>query len=82
MKYEAILENSRDFKVVNMCRYLGVRPQNYYRWKRNRRKAIEKSIAMLPLIWTIEQIFNDSRQTYGYRTVQRELVRAGITVSE
>jgi len=82
MKYEAILENSRDFKIVNMCRYLGVKPQNYYRWKRTRQKAAEKRIALQPLIRKIEQVFNDSRKTYGYRTVQRELAKEGITVSE
>ena len=73
MKYEAILENSRFFKVVDMCRVLGVTPQNYYRWRRNRIKAAEKKKRLLPLILAIIQLFNETRRTYGYRKMQIEL---------
>lgn len=81
MKYEAILENSRYFKVSNMCRYLGVTTPNYYRWKRNREKNAEKRKTLLPLVKLIEKIFNEIRQTYGYRTVQRELEKENISIS-
>ncbi|MCR5694719.1 MAG: IS3 family transposase [Clostridia bacterium] len=81
MKYEAILENSRFFKVADMCRVLGVTPQNYYRWRRNRIKAAEKKKRLLPLILSIIQLFNETRKTYGYRKMQKELKKRGIKVS-
>lgn len=38
MKYEAISNNSSIFEVKKMCQVLGVKAQNYYRWKSRTKK--------------------------------------------
>ncbi len=65
-----------------MCETLGVKSQNYYRWKIQERKREEKRLAEIPLINRIEKIFNDSDKTYGYRAIKRELEEQDILISE
>ena len=82
MKYEAISRLKREFPVVRMCETLGVRSQNYYRWVRQERKSKERHIKELTIINKIEQIFNDSDKTYGYRAIKKEIEEKGISLSE
>ena len=65
-----------------MCETLGVKSQNYYRWKMQERKREEKRLAEIPLINRIEKIFNDSDKTYGYRAIKRELEAQGVQIRE
>lgn len=73
MKYEAISRLTKKFSVVKMCEILGVKRQNYYRWIRQERKNKEKHIKELSIINKIEEIFNDSDKTNGYRAIKRKL---------
>ncbi len=50
-----------------MCEILGVKRQNYYRWIQQERKNKEKYLKELSIIRKIEEIFDDSGKTYGYR---------------
>ena len=82
MKYEAISRLKREFPVVRMCETLGVRSQNYYRWVRQETKSKERHIKELTIINKIEQIFNDSDKTYGYRAIKKEIEEKGISLRE
>lgn len=82
MKYEAISKLIKEFSVVKMCRALGVKPQNYYRWIQQERKNKEKHVKQLSIINRVEEIFNDSDQTYGYRAIKKEIEEKGIYLSE
>ena len=82
MKYEAIPRLTKKFSVVKMCETLGVKRQNYYRWIRQERKNKEKHIKELSIINKIEEIFNDSDKTYGYRAIKKEIEEKGISLSE
>ena len=45
MKYEAIYAiqtGNREFSVRKMCEAMGLRAENYYRWKRRREQREEK----------------------------------------
>ena len=82
MKYEAISRLTKKFSVVKMCEILGVKRQNYYRWIRQERNNKEKHIKELSIINKIEEIFNDSDKTNGYRAIKKEVEEKGISLSE
>lgn len=82
MKYEAISRLTKEFSVVKMCETLGVKTQNYYRWIQQESKNKKKHIKELSIINKIEEIFNDSDKTYGYRAIKKEIEEKGISLSE
>lgn len=82
MKYEAIESHSSEFSVRKMCKVLELDVSNYYRWKRNQEKRDGKLLKEKQLIKKIEDIFENSDRTYGYRVIKEELKQIGEEVSE
>ncbi len=82
MKYEAIRACSREFSVVKMCKALGLRASNYYRWKKNQEKKEEKEREDRELAAKVREVFIRNKRLYGYRKMQRALEKEGIVLSE
>lgn len=82
MKYEAIKANSSMFSVRKMCHALGLKEGNYYRWENQQRKVKQKKESEYWLIKKIEEVFIESKMTYGYRKMRRELKKENIFLSE
>jgi transposase InsO family protein len=63
-----------------MCEVLGISRAGFYKWRKSegseRRKRHQK------LLDLIRKIFEESRQTYGYRRVTRKLRKLGVTVNK
>lgn len=81
MKYEAIMELSSVFSVRKMCKALGLREGNYYKWKYQRDKRLNKKSTELVLIKQIEDIFIESKKTYGYRKIHKVLTKNSMSIS-
>ena len=82
MKYEAILYNSSIFEVRKMCQVLGVKAQNYYRWKSRSNKETIKQIRELRDLKLIKKSFETNNGVYGYRRIKKQLENEGISLSE
>ena len=82
MKYEAISTYRPEFSVGKMCRVLGLKEANYYRWQRYRGKKEIQRLKELQRFELVESVFKESRETYGYRKMQRELGKQGLIMSE
>jgi transposase InsO family protein len=82
MKYEAIMAQSSIFSVRKMCIALGLREANYYKWKCQRDKKIIKKLAELIVVKQIEDIFLESKNTYGYRKIFEVLKKLNIEISQ
>ena len=81
MKDEAIDDHRRQFSVRKMCKALGVKESNYYRW-RGRQECQQKTCWQEKLlVMKIEKLFSESRKTYGYRKMQRALAQTGTEIS-
>ena len=78
MKYEAIEANSSIFDVKRMCITLGLKPQNYYRWKRQQEKQTEKNVQELQDIRRIKKVFEASDRIYGYRRIKNSWSRTAM----
>lgn len=82
MKYEAIEAKSAIFDVKKMCKVLGIKAPNYYRWKRNREQNTARKEQELKDIKRIERIFLSSDRNYGYRMIRKQLEKEGSPMSE
>lgn len=82
MKYEAIKANSSMFSVRRMCNALGLKEGNYYRWEGQQKKIKYKQESEYWLIKKIETVFLESKMTYGYRKMRRELKKENVFLSE
>ena len=82
MKYEAIKEFSSRFPVKKMCKTLELDSSNYYRWINNCKKVEKKLEKEKELLKQIENIFEESGRTYGYRVMKEALKNVGIEISE
>jgi putative transposase len=65
--------------VADLCETLEVSPSGYYAW-RNREPSAHQQ-ADEELGEQVEQVFNDSRQTYGSPRIQRALREQGVRTS-
>ncbi|MEN8173535.1 MAG: IS3 family transposase, partial [Chloroflexota bacterium] len=63
MKYQFIEDHRGEYPVSLMCQVLRVSRSAYYAWRQAPRSARE--MADLALLEQIEEIFEQSRQTYG-----------------
>jgi|GEM_PF-6296899 len=70
MKYEAIDEHRRLFSMRKMCSALGVKESNYYRWRSVQERQQKTCWQEKLLVMKIEELFSESRRTYGYRKMQ------------
>jgi putative transposase len=82
MKYEAIRTYSREFSGRKMCRVLNLAEGAYYQWlKRKEAREARKEKEKLT-IEKIREVFEASKQVYGYRRMQRALAKANWVMSE
>ncbi len=65
-----------------MCKVLGLREANYYRWKRRKKAREEKEKKERDLAETVRKVFLESRRVYGYRKMKRELEAQDVFLSE
>ena len=82
MKCEAIHRLKSEFPVIKMCEALGLKPNTYYRWKKQEEARRAKRSREEKLISEIERIFKASDKTSGYRTIQKELTEKGEEISK
>jgi transposase InsO family protein len=61
--------------IGHMCRWLSVSKSGYYDWRARPASATAKRRAVLKI--KIGVLFDSFEQTYGYRRIHAELVRAG-----
>ena len=82
MKYEAIERYRQDHSVGKMCRTLELAESAYYQWRRRKEAQEKKRAEEEPLIETIRKVFDENRQSYGYRKMGTALEDKGIYLSE
>jgi transposase InsO family protein len=71
MKYQFIADHRQEFKITAMCRVLQVSRSGYYAWCQ--RPVSEREMANQKLTKQIEEIHQESRQTYGSPRIHAEL---------
>ncbi|RME17925.1 MAG: transposase, partial [Bdellovibrio sp.] len=74
------MELSCCIPVRFLCKYFSVSSSSYYQWRKGiepRRPRVKKTICK-----AIEEIFQESKETYGSPRVYRELRAKGFSVSE
>ena len=77
MKYGFIREQSGNYQVRIMCRALRVSRSGYYSWLS--RPASRRAKRDQVLLVHIREIFQQSRRTYGYPRVHKELLARGFS---
>ena len=65
------------YSVEFMCERLGVSKSGYYEWRDRQESATARRREELKLL--IKKAFNKSDSTYGYRHIQAQLHRWGVT---
>lgn len=76
MRFQFIKTYRNEFEVQVMCEVLNVSRSGYYAWRS--RSASQREMADAEYTKQIKQIFNDSRQTYGYESIWHKLKDDGI----
>ena len=76
MKYKFIEDHRDQYPVTLMCRVLKVVRSGYYEWRKQPLSA--RKMADLLLLMHIQDIFEQSRKTYGSYRIQAELADEGI----
>ena len=71
MKYQFIADHRQEFKITAMCRVLKVSRSGYYAWCQ--RPVSKREMANQKLTAQIEEIHQESRQTYGSPRIHAEL---------
>ncbi len=73
---------SHEHSVRKMCAVLGLRAENYYRWKRRRKNREEREAKERKISEKIREEFIANKRLYGYRKMQKSLEKKGIVLSE
>ena len=76
MKYQFIADHRQEFEIRAMCRILKVSRSGYYAWCQ--RPVSEREMANQKLTEQIEEIHQESRQTYGSPRIHAELADQGV----
>jgi len=76
MKYQFIADHRQEFEIRAMCRVLKVSRSGYYAWRE--RPVSEREMANQKLTAQIEEIHQQSRQTYGSPRIHAELADQGV----
>jgi putative transposase len=76
MRFQFIETHRDEFEVQIMCEVLNISRSGYYDWRN--RSASQREMADAEYIEQIKQIFDDSRQTYGYESIWYKLQDNGI----
>lgn len=77
MKYEFMEEYRSEFTVVRMCKAFRVKESGYYRWRNKKKTA--RQIEDEALTEVIKAIHIESKETYGPKRIQDELIKINIT---
>ncbi len=75
MKYGFIREQQETYPVTVLCRVMQVRTSAFYMWLK---APSDKNKQMEKLEATACQLFNEYKQTYGYRRLSDALTKAGM----
>ncbi len=78
MKYAWIRQQSDQFSVYSMCRFMGVSRSAYYGWLQ--RKPTSRDQVDSQLIPVIQSLFAKSRATYGTRRIRQSLEKQNLPV--
>ena len=70
--------HNADFSIAAMARALSVSRSGYHSWKKQQGRPEKDALLKVE----VEAIFNQSRQTYGYRRITKALENNGYTVNE
>jgi putative transposase len=76
VRFQFVETHRDEFEVQIMCGVLDVSRSGYYAWRT--RPASQREMADVEYIKEIKQVFDDSRQTYGYESIWRILRDDGI----
>ena len=79
MKYAWITEQTKDFPVTVLCRFMDVSRSCYYDWLNSPKTEREKENEALTE--QLKKLFEDSRKTYGTRRLKRKLAEKGTHIS-
>jgi hypothetical protein len=77
MRYNFILRNEDNYPVEKMCKYMKVSKNAYYHWY-NTKDLIIIETPKMNLKKRIRIIFEENRQIYGSRRIQKMLERDGL----
>ena len=77
MKYGFIYDESRRYPVVSLCKVMGNKRSSYYDWKQHRRCKIISSESFRLRV-EMKKLFNESRQSMGYRRLSKALKSKGF----
>jgi putative transposase len=76
MRFEFIDNQRENYAVTLMCQVLAVSPSGYYAWRK--RPASQRKMADTQLLTKIEELFVQSRGTYGSPRIHAALRDQGI----
>ena len=79
MRFEFIDTHRENYPVTLMCQVLAVTPSGYYAWRK--RPASQRKMADTELLTKIEEIYVQSRHTYGSPRIHAVLRDQGIRCS-
>ena len=79
MKYAWIKEQSNNYPIATLCRFMSVSRSCYYDWIHSPKSGQEKENDVLTE--QLRKLFEDSRNTYGTRRLKRKLAEQCIHVS-
>jgi transposase InsO family protein len=65
-----------------MAKVLGIKEAAFYQWKKRQKAAKKKTEEKEKLVAVVREVFEESRQTYGYRKMTQELMSLDIVLSE
>lgn len=80
MRYQFIRSHEHQHGTKTLCKVLEVSRSGYYAWRD--RAVSSRTKANQILAGSITEIFKSSRETYGYRRVQKSLIDQGLPVSK
>lgn len=80
MTFRLIEAERAEHSISQLCKVLGVSRVGYYAWRRRPRSAREQRDSELMRL--VEDIFRDSRDTYGAPRVHAELRARGVRVGK
>jgi putative transposase len=79
VKYAWITDQTKDYPVTVLCRFMDVSRSCYYDWINSPKTDREKENEILTEQLT--KLFEDSRKTYGTRRLKRKLAKKGTHIS-
>ena len=82
MKYAAMESLREKHSVRKMAKVLNIKESAFYQWRKREKEKDKKKIEQEKLVSEVRKIFDESRQTYGYRKVANTLADEGTEMSE